>query len=92
MNIVFPSQGIHKTLLPLLSLCGHLDVRYAIFSIFYSQAHFKMLIKITKKPLLFGVKMMVPESTSNFWSCFSMSHIYLCLIRITIGRSSLVSN
>lgn len=37
----------HKTLLPLLSLCGHLNVSYAIFFLFYSQAHFKMPIKIT---------------------------------------------
>lgn len=42
-----PSPMTHKTLLPLLSLCGHLNVRYAIFFLFYSQAHFKMPIKIT---------------------------------------------
>lgn len=49
MNMGFPFQGTHKTLLPLLSLCGHLDVRYAIFPLFYSQAHFKMPIKITRE-------------------------------------------
>lgn len=47
-----PSPMTHKTSLPLLSLCGHLNVKLAIFFLFYSQAHFKMPVKITVQTVL----------------------------------------
>lgn len=86
-----PSPMTHKTLLPLLSVSEHLNVRYAIFFLFYSQAHFKMPIKITGETALLGVKVVVPESISNFWSRSSIIHLKFSLVRIIIGEASVFS-
>jgi hypothetical protein len=45
--------------------------------------------KSLEKLLWFRVKMMVPDSVSNFWSCSSMIHFYFSLVRTTICGNSI---
>lgn len=59
------------------------------FSFCFIHKHIsKCQSKSLEKLLIFGVKMIVPDSMSNFWSCSSEIYLYFSLVRITSGRPS----